>query len=229
MLYRLSAHRCLTGDDEWYEERAEICRSRYESSVGCLFKFSWRPLCRGWGWKNIYFCGSVLRSDLCCGIEVDSSQNPPRHALPHSPCLYVPALNLPPFYLKPQIGYLKMVPSFSCFYCSLETAERKKIKTSPFLRICAFLLALSFGSDINNDEFLIRRNKQLSKNVTHRHSESLFPPGASFESYLCRFLPVVCCHEDSRSLLQEPLFLASLGWRRINSTVSNWSHNKCAS
>lgn len=92
----------------------------------------------------------------------------------HSPCLYVPALNRPPFYLKPQIGRQKIAPSFSCFFFSHH--EIKNI-SNPFLRICALLLALSFSSDINKDEFLIGRNKQLSKNVTHRHSESLFLQG----------------------------------------------------
>lgn len=57
---------------------------------------------------------------------------------------------------------------------------------------CMFLLALpqSFGSDINKDEFLIRRNKQLSKNVTKDTARALFPVGF-FESYLCpRFIVV---------------------------------------
>lgn len=64
-----------------------------------------------------------------------------------------------------------------------------------------FLLALplAFGSDINNDEFLIRRNKQLSKNVTKDTARHCFPRGF-FESYLCHFLPVVyCCDEPVSS------------------------------
>lgn len=60
-----------------------------------------------------------------------------------------------------------------------------------------FLLALpiSFGSDTNNNEFLIRKNKQLSKNVTKDTARDCFPRGF-FESYLCHFLPVVYCCED---------------------------------
>lgn len=87
---------------------------------------------------------------------------------------------------------------------------------------CMFLLTLPlcFGSDINNDEFLIRRNKQLSKNVTKEAARARFSRG-----FLRKLsVPFPACGLllwRSRSLLLEPLFLPSLWWRRINSAISS--------
>lgn len=126
--------------DERFEEQAEICRRSYESSLECLFKFVWRPLCRGLGWKNIYFCRIVLCSELCCGIVESTWWVLHRillvlhsHILGTFLRLYVPALNLLPLHLKPQMGHLKIVSRFSS--CgSLRTANllgRLHVPTRP--------------------------------------------------------------------------------------------------
>lgn len=83
---------------------------------------------------------------------------------------------------------------------SVETAKKNKTSRtrsseSASEPACSYSPSL-LVPDINNDEFLIRRNKQLAKNVTEDTARAGSPPGASFESYPCHFLPVVYCCED---------------------------------
>ncbi|GAA6065893.1 uncharacterized [Tachysurus ichikawai] len=120
----------------------------------------------------------MLRSELCCGIEESTWWVLHRtirvlhfHLLLDTfLCLYVLALNLLPLHLKPQMGHLKMVSRFSSsLACNRKAAWEAACSYSP----CPSLLV----RDINNDEFLIRTNKQLSKNVTKDTARARFLMG----------------------------------------------------